>query len=106
MSKKGARIRMSTTDKEMIARNQGQLGIMGIICKGCGRSFPMDIMEVDHIKPISKGGKDQPSNLQLLCPPCNKKKGKKRLDNSKKKSSPIGLELGRQQNIFKNTKFF
>ena len=42
-----------------------------------GREFPIDIFEIDHINPRSKGGQDVDSNLQLLCPPCNRKKGNK-----------------------------
>ena len=33
--------------------------------------------EVDHIKPIAKGGKHEPRNLQLLCGPCNRRKSAK-----------------------------
>ncbi len=32
-------------------------------------------MQVDHIVPVVKGGSNDPSNLQLLCAPCNKSKG-------------------------------
>jgi 5-methylcytosine-specific restriction endonuclease McrA len=72
------RLRWSLEDKKIIAQYQNQFDIFGQVrCKICGRSFPIDIMEVDHIKPISKGGTDQPSNLQLLCPACNRKKNKK-----------------------------
>ena len=35
----------------------------------------MDVLHVDHIRAFSKGGSDKPSNLQLLCGPCNGKKG-------------------------------
>ena len=45
--------------------------------KSVGRALPIDIFEVDHINPRSKGGQDVDSNLQLLCPPCNRKKGNK-----------------------------
>lgn len=34
-------------------------------------------MEVDHIVPIAKWGTSHRSNLQVLCRPCNQKKGKK-----------------------------
>ncbi len=40
-----------------------------------GREFPIDIFEIDHIKPRSKGGRDIDENLQLLCSTCNGRKG-------------------------------
>jgi 5-methylcytosine-specific restriction endonuclease McrA len=32
---------------------------------------------VDHIQPIARGGAHAPDNVQLLCPPCNVRKGAK-----------------------------
>lgn len=41
-------------------------------CAGCGSAKKL---EVDHIVPLSKGGTNWPSNLQMLCRSCNAKKG-------------------------------
>ena len=45
-------------------------------CKICGASFLNDgvKLEVDHIFPISKGGKTEMNNLQTLCERCNRGK--------------------------------
>lgn len=43
-------------------------------CASCGSG---DRLQVDHIVPVSKGGKDHMENLQILCQPCNLKKGTK-----------------------------
>lgn len=37
-------------------------------------------LEVDHVIPVVKGGSNDPSNLQLLCGPCNKSKGSRDAD--------------------------
>lgn len=44
----------------------------GYRCRKCGRST--DDLEIDHILPISKGGKSIPDNLQTLCHSCNYQK--------------------------------
>lgn len=45
------------------------------ICSGCQREWPVHALEIDHIIPKSKGGRDQAKNIQLLCSHCNKTKG-------------------------------
>ena len=35
----------------------------------------ISVMDIDHIKPIAKGGKTTYDNLQTLCRRCNKEKG-------------------------------
>lgn len=32
-------------------------------------------MDLDHVHPVSRGGKSHAANLQLLCPRCNRSKG-------------------------------
>lgn len=46
----------------------------GYTCVNCG-STEKESLEIDHIMPISKGGKTEPSNLQTLCRNCNIRKG-------------------------------
>ena len=46
-------------------------------CDGCLEVFKFKMFEVDHIVPRVKGGTDRFDNLQLLCPPCNRRKGDK-----------------------------
>lgn len=41
-------------------------------CAMCGSA---DDLEVDHVWPRSLGGNSEPENLQVLCKPCNQKKG-------------------------------
>ena len=50
----------------------------GFRCVLCGRSAQDGVsLHVDHILPVSKGGKTEPSNLWTLCEQCNLGKGEK-----------------------------
>ena len=43
-------------------------------CQICGDNIyknPYIILEIDHIIPVSKGGKTEMNNLQTLCERCN-----------------------------------
>ena len=46
----------------------------GARCRRCRRSINL---EMDHIVPVSKGGKTEESNLQTLCRRCNRVKARK-----------------------------
>lgn len=62
-------------------------------CQACGLGFPREkaeaaggryapytpdpdfrVLEIDHITPYSRGGTNDPDNLQCLCDPCNRAK--------------------------------
>jgi rubredoxin len=48
----------------------------GYRCQMCGVTAKDGAtLEIDHIYPISKGGTNDPSNLQVLCRDCNAGKG-------------------------------
>ena len=49
----------------------------GYRCRCCGVSEEYAPLEIDHIIPISKGGKSTYENLQTLCHKCNCEKGNK-----------------------------
>lgn len=44
-------------------------------CQYCGASPPSVVLEVDHIKPVSKGGGNNQGNLLTGCFDCNRGKG-------------------------------
>lgn len=48
-------------------------------CQYCGRKAPDVILEVDHIKPVCKGGQNELMNLVTSCRDCNRGKGKRKL---------------------------
>lgn len=49
----------------------------GYICQACKRITDLSEGDADHIIPLSKGGKDDESNLQWLCrTPCHEVKSK------------------------------
>lgn len=47
----------------------------GFKCKYCGKSAEETVLEIDHIVPVSKGGKSILDNLITLCIDCNRGKG-------------------------------
>ena len=46
-------------------------------CMYCGRRPGIDLLDIDHKKPLAKGGSNNKRNLQLLCRTCNNRKGTK-----------------------------
>jgi len=52
-------------------------------CQFCGRKFPSSELSLDHIVPLSRGGKSSWENVVCACLPCNVKKGNKLLSETK-----------------------
>ena len=63
---KNQRRLMTTELREQIMRRDNYT------CQMCGKYMPDKVgLQIDHIVPVSKGGKSVPSNLQVLCSVCN-----------------------------------
>jgi len=58
-------------------------------CPACDVSL-LDGYHVDHVVPLSKGGDNWPTNLQLLCPPCNLRKSDMSMDDFMARNFPGG----------------
>lgn len=48
-------------------------------CQYCGKSAPDVVLEIDHIKPVSKGGDNDIMNLVTACKDCNSGKSNREL---------------------------
>ncbi|WP_329781316.1 HNH endonuclease [Parolsenella catena] len=75
-------IGFETTLRKYYAKNQRRLMTPALrqqiaerdnyTCQICGKYMPDGVgLHIDHIVPVSKGGKTVPSNLQVLCSKCN-----------------------------------
>ena len=62
------------------------------------QEYVWDILEIDHIFPLAKGGKDDEENLWLICSSCNAAKSNKIEVFDKETESHIPLFNPRQQN--------
>ena len=45
------------------------------VCPPCNRAKWQDDFELDHITALSEGGLDTDDNIQMICGPCNRRKG-------------------------------
>jgi hypothetical protein len=64
----------------------------------CQQEYVWDILEIDHIFPLAKGGKDDDENLWLICSSCNASKYNKIEAFDKITQKIISLFNPRQQN--------
>lgn len=47
------------------------------LCKNCCADLKVTGSHLDHVVPLALGGENVDGNIQLLCPPCNRRKGAK-----------------------------
>ena len=53
-------------------------------CQYCNTPFPRRLLTLDHVRPISMGGKTNWENIVAACGPCNTRKGNKVIMKPKK----------------------
>lgn len=69
--------RMLETDPVPGSLRNRVLAESGGMCALCGATNKERPLDVDHIRPRSKGGGNEYANLQVLCSKCNRAKGNK-----------------------------
>ena len=47
----------------------------GLICSYCGLGLAIKDATVDHVEPLSRGGRNHPDNMVVACVTCNGRKG-------------------------------
>jgi HNH endonuclease len=58
-------------------RKQALLSRDGAFCRYCLKRFKADVLTIDHVVPLARGGSNDLTNLVLACEPCNKAKSDK-----------------------------
>jgi len=58
-------------------------------CQYCGKSSPDVVLEINHINPIAKGGKNDSLNLITACFDCNRGKSDRQLSSNAEMSKQI-----------------
>jgi len=58
-------------------------------CQYCGKSGSVKDLTIDHVIPVSRGGRNTWENVVAACSPCNSKKGSKLL-------AEMGVKLKRE----------
>jgi len=71
-------------------------------CQYCFERFPRSYLTLDHVLPISKGGKTHWENIVAACGPCNTKKGDKLISPKIKPHEPGYYELVRKKKQIDN----
>lgn len=66
-----------STIRKSIGDNTRKDVLSGGVCAACGTD---QFLTVDHIVPVSRGGSSERHNLQALCETCNRKKGKRTME--------------------------
>ena len=66
--------------RELRRTNWWQAQIQKGVCHYCGRKFPPSELTMDHIVPLSRGGRSTKGNIVPCCKECN---------NSKKYTMPV-----------------
>jgi hypothetical protein len=68
----------TSTARKSIGRKMRAKILSAGVCVACGQSDPQ--LEIDHKTPISRGGSCKEDNLQALCIECNRRKGRKTME--------------------------
>jgi len=76
-SKKYQQLRKNAEGSHTLAEFKALLRASGDRCIYCGSDY---MVGRDHIVPLSRGGSNSINNLQILCCPCNSRKGTKIID--------------------------
>lgn len=78
-------------------------------CQYCHRQFPASDLTLDHVIPISRGGKTTWDNVVTACKKCNRKKGGRipkeaQMPNPRPKAPPVYLHMVRHKTYHQSWK--